>query len=85
MILESQNIIDIIHPPEDWKKGFIWNDKNIGIWVYQIVANPLNGIDVDKFDYLLRDSISCGMNTNFHYDRIIKMSKIINNEIIRKN
>ena len=80
--IDIQNIIDIIHPPEDWEKGFIWNDKNIGIWVYQIVANPLNGIDVDKFDYLLRDSISCGINTNFHYDRIIKMSKIIDNEIV---
>ena len=29
-------------------------------WVYQIVCNYLNGIDVDKFDYITRDSLGVG-------------------------
>lgn len=79
---EKLIVSNIVHPPEDWEDGFIWNKKNIGKWVYQIVASPITGIDVDKFDYLLRDSASCGMSVSFDFDRIIKMSKIIDGEII---
>lgn len=25
-------------------------------WIYEIVSNPRNGIDVDKIDYMLRDA-----------------------------
>lgn len=39
--------------------------------IYQIVANKLNGIDVDKFDYLSRDSINLGLKVSFDANRII--------------
>lgn len=39
--------------------------------IYQIVANYLNGIDVDKFDYLLRDSKNTGLNIGFEYHRLL--------------
>ena len=32
----------------------------------QIVANKMNGIDVDKWDYFARDSQSLGIPSNFN-------------------
>lgn len=79
---EIEKIITLIHPNDNWENGFEWQGENIGKWVYQIVACPDTGIDVDKFDYLLRDSLACGLKVSFHFDRIIKMTKIINGEIV---
>ena len=53
---EMQQLKNMINPTHDYEH-----------YENQIVANKINSIDTDKFDYLLRDSISCGMNTNFHY------------------
>ena len=39
--------------------------------LYQIVANQLNGIDVDKFDYLVRDAKNLGITNGFTYTRLI--------------
>lgn len=79
---EQNLIIKIIHPDKNWQDGIIWEDTKIGKWIFQIVASPKTGIDVDKFDYLIRDSVSCGIKTSFDFDRIIKITKIINGEII---
>lgn len=47
--------------------------------IYQIVSNYLNGIDVDKFDYLARDTYSLGLKKGFDPRRIID-EIIINDE-----
>ena len=39
--------------------------------IYQIVSNYLNGIDVDKFDYLARDTYVLGLKRGFDPRRII--------------
>eukprot|EP00835_Amoeboradix_gromovi_P002588 NODE_150_length_17275_cov_0.559618.p3 type:complete len:490 gc:universal NODE_150_length_17275_cov_0.559618:13570-15039(+) len=39
-----------------------------------IVHNSSSGLDVDKFDYLLRDSYQSGMSVTFDVDRIFKMA-----------
>lgn len=39
--------------------------------MYQIVANAKNCLDVDKYDYLYRDSIHCGFGVGFDVKRII--------------
>lgn len=39
--------------------------------LYQIVANKLNGVDVDKFDYLMRDAMTLGINNGFNYTRLL--------------
>ena len=39
--------------------------------LYQIISNDLNGVDVDKFDYLTRDSTNLGLSDGFHFDRLI--------------
>ncbi len=51
-------------------------------WIFDIVANKRNSIDVDKFDYIARDSHFLGLkDTYFDYRGIIKESRVINDEI----
>jgi HD superfamily phosphohydrolase len=51
-------------------------------WIFEIVANKKNSIDVDKFDYICRDSYHIGLQSAFvDYDRIFKTSRIINNNL----
>lgn len=50
-------------------------------WVYQIVSNNLNQIDMDKVDYLTRDSVHLGINLGFDYKKLIPHGVIIDNEI----
>ena len=49
---------------------------------YNIVNNTINSIDVDKFDYLLRDPKHIGLDYSFNYNRIFLKSKIIDDEIV---
>lgn len=51
--------------------------------MYDIIANKTNSLDVDKFDYLLRDSKHLGIKTvGFDYNRLIKMSRVVNSEVV---
>lgn len=51
-------------------------------WIYQIIANKKNSIDVDKFDYLKRDTYMIGLKSSKpDYHRIFKNARIINNDI----
>ncbi|XP_051805117.1 deoxynucleoside triphosphate triphosphohydrolase SAMHD1-like isoform X5 [Acanthochromis polyacanthus] len=45
-------------------------------FLYEIVANKLNGIDVDKFDYFARDAYHLGMQSNFDHKRFIKLARV---------
>jgi HD superfamily phosphohydrolase len=45
-------------------------------FLYDIVANETTKIDVDKFDYLLRDCKSLGLTTAFDYQRIMANSTV---------
>ena len=50
-------------------------------FIYQIVSNNLNGIDVDKFDYIQRDSYTLGLKYSIDSDRLISHMKVIDNKI----
>lgn len=50
-------------------------------YIYQIVSNGLNSIDVDKFDYLTRDSKMLNINISFNFNRLIENALILNNII----
>ncbi|RDY05545.1 Deoxynucleoside triphosphate triphosphohydrolase SAMHD1-like protein, partial [Mucuna pruriens] len=50
-------------------------------FLYDIVANGRNGIDVDKFDYIVRDSRACGLGCNFEPDRLMETMQVVNDEI----
>ncbi|CAJ2647576.1 unnamed protein product [Trifolium pratense] len=58
------------HPPQGEKK-----------FLYDIVANGRNGIDVDKFDYIVRDSRACGLGCNFQPERLMETMQVIDDEI----
>ena len=55
--------------------------KNYPKWLFQIVANYENDIDIDKFDYLSRDMNRTLNISKFEYDRLIIHCKIIDNKL----
>jgi HD superfamily phosphohydrolase len=73
-------ISDLIYPSRsEYAK---WESKyRVGKWIFQIVSNPINSVDVDKFDYLTRDTRAVGLKIGFNYDRIISDARIIDNKI----
>uniref|UniRef100_A0A4W6DEK6 SAM domain and HD domain 1 n=1 Tax=Lates calcarifer TaxID=8187 RepID=A0A4W6DEK6_LATCA len=66
--------------PQDTKSAlFRWQykgrpeDKS---FLYEIVANKRNGIDVDKWDYFARDCYHLGIQNNFDYRRFLKFARV---------
>ncbi|CAH2292618.1 deoxynucleoside triphosphate triphosphohydrolase SAMHD1 [Pelobates cultripes] len=45
-------------------------------FLYEIVANKRNGIDVDKWDYFARDCHHLGIQNNFDYNRFLKFARV---------
>ncbi|KAM9296191.1 deoxynucleoside triphosphate triphosphohydrolase SAMHD1 [Gastrophryne carolinensis] len=45
-------------------------------FLYEIVANKRNGIDVDKWDYFARDCHHLGIQNNFDYQRYLKFVRV---------
>ena len=65
----------------------LWNYKGRPeekSFLYEIVANKKNGMDVDKFDYMKRDAQYFGMGHMFDYNRYMHMVKVILDENHRK-
>lgn len=50
-------------------------------FLYDIVANGRNGIDIDKFDYIVRDSRACGLGCNFQFERLMESMRVMGDEI----
>uniref|UniRef100_A0AC35G4T3 Phosphohydrolase n=1 Tax=Panagrolaimus sp. PS1159 TaxID=55785 RepID=A0AC35G4T3_9BILA len=69
-------ICDLINPPKNLPKDDEeWNlygnrDK---AFLFGIVSNPLNGLDVDKFEYMLRDADCSGVNIAFDKEIILRV------------
>ncbi|EIE24922.1 hypothetical protein COCSUDRAFT_14348 [Coccomyxa subellipsoidea C-169] len=53
-------------------------------WLYEIVANNRNGLDVDKYDYLQRDALYCNVRTSVDINRIMTLAKVLDDEICYK-
>uniref|UniRef100_A0A8C6U1F0 HD domain-containing protein n=1 Tax=Neogobius melanostomus TaxID=47308 RepID=A0A8C6U1F0_9GOBI len=62
----------IIGPTDGQYKGRKENKH----FLYEIVANKKNGIDVDKFDYFARDCHHLGMKNSFDHLRYIKFARV---------
>eukprot|EP00794_Sanderia_malayensis_P018294 gene18294-20117_t len=79
---EMQLIKDLIigkNPNADSiQQRCMYKGKEYAKWfLYEIVANKRNGIDCDKFDYLMRDSHFVGTHSNFDCRRYFQHIKII--------
>jgi HD superfamily phosphohydrolase len=55
--------------------------QNLPLYMYQIISNDMNGVDVDKLDYLARDSMFTGMKFNVDVERFFEYARIINTQI----
>ena len=70
--IELDTICELINPiRKDIKPRYIYN----------IVSNIDNGIDVDKFDYIKRDVYNVGLSYSFDYDRILTQARVIDDHI----
>ena len=56
------------------------NEDNTS-YLYQIVANKLNGLDCDKFDYIARDTYNIELSYSFDASRLIKEARVIDDKI----
>jgi len=51
-------------------------------FLFHVISNPINSLDVDKLDYLLRDPYYIGLSYSFDYTRLFANAKVINDEIV---
>ncbi|EPZ36023.1 HD phosphohydrolase domain-containing protein [Rozella allomycis CSF55] len=64
-------LIDGNSKSSDMERGFL----------YDVVANKRNSVDVDKFDYITRDCYYSGIKSSYDSNRLLKCSRVIGNEI----
>lgn len=56
----------------------LWDDEyKVGKWIFEIVSNDYCHLDVDKFDYLARDTYSIGLNYGVDSSRLIEQARVI--------
>ena len=56
-------------------------NKNLSPWWYQVIANDEDSIDVDKFDYLLRDGFMTGVTCyDVDIDRFMDYARVCDTE-----
>jgi deoxynucleoside triphosphate triphosphohydrolase SAMHD1 len=66
----------------DFVASLIKPGKNHKGVLYQIISNELNGLDVDKFDYLRRDPVNIGLDYKFNPSRVLQEFIIDSNDNI---
>ncbi len=83
IIIKKNDILSKIISQDDieFMKNIINPTKNNKGFIYQIVSNSLNGLDIDKFDYIARDSYMLGLKSGFDHSGLIDHVKIIKNNI----
>lgn len=81
-IIKNSKLYNYINDNEiSFMKNIINPDSSHQSFIYQIVSNNSNGIDVDKFDYIKRDTNNIGLNYGFDCERLIDDVYVINNNI----
>ncbi len=64
---EVNMIINMVDPSETTKYNYI----------FQVVSNKICLVDVDKIDYIQRDSYHIGLSNMTNYDRLISMARVV--------
>ncbi|CAG8694161.1 27080_t:CDS:2, partial [Dentiscutata erythropus] len=60
-----------------------WQTKRkIPKYLFDIVSNERNSIDVDKFDYFARDCYYTGVKRSFDFSRLMRLSRVMNDKIV---
>lgn len=57
------------------------SSQNHRNYLYEIVANQRNSVDVDKFDYIPRDCYYTGVKQSYDTKRLIQFSRVVDNQI----
>ena len=65
----------------EFLKSLINPSKNNKSFVYQIVSNNINGLDVDKYDYILRDTKNIGLKYSIDCSILVNGIYVIDNKI----
>ncbi|XP_076111840.1 deoxynucleoside triphosphate triphosphohydrolase SAMHD1-like [Mytilus galloprovincialis] len=76
----DQNFIreQIIGPKKDTNGAYTYKAREQEKrFLYEIVANNRNGIDVDKWDYFARDCHGLGIKNTFDHNRYMKFARVI--------
>lgn len=83
IIKQDPELSSIIHDNEiQFIKNLINPDARHVGFIYQLVSNSLTGLDVDKFDYLVRDVYLTNFQAKIDTSRLVKHIRIINNNIV---
>ncbi len=82
-IITNHPILSTIIQPDEIKfmQNLICPSKQHIGFIYQIVSNSMNGIDVDKFDYMARDTHNLAVSFSFNSALIINNAIVIDNNI----
>lgn len=68
----------ITGPPKTENGGWPYQGRSEDKgFLYEIVANKRNGIDVDKWDYFARDCLLLGINNSFDHKRCIENVRVL--------
>jgi HD superfamily phosphohydrolase len=62
-------------------KDLINPNKNQIGFIYQIVSNNFNAVDIDKIDYLRRDAYALNVKIGFDYQWVLQEPQVINDII----
>lgn len=82
IIKEDDVLKDVIHDDEiEFMISLINPKPEHDGFVYQIVSNNKNSLDVDKYDYIKRDSYYLGIETSFNPSRLIEGVIVSENNI----
>ncbi|XP_065817342.1 interaptin isoform X2 [Labrus bergylta] len=70
---DVKNIQEMIAKGKKWPYKGRPKEKS---FLYEIVSNKKNGVDVDKFDYLARDSLYLGIKNTFDFHRFLQFARV---------